>query len=364
MKDLFNTSVIDKIFVVIVAIALLIPVSHINHDEKSITENRMLAVRPELITHEHKINNKFGIEYDKWFSDRFFGRDTLIKLYGAQSGSAGGLKVLVEDDNWLFYTDENSLRNFANMDRLSTEQLQQAAAYISNFDDWCKQHNKQFILVIAPDKNKIYGEYITKVEKVYPDTQSRANQLVDYLHANTQVNVLYLYDTLMTHKQDGLLYLKNDTHWNDYGAYIGYKTIMNALNIKPIQFTTTTTQTNPRGDLTKMATNIPADNETSYMSPDITNTAKCTKVSSLVDITTCTNKHYTTKKSVLTLRDSFSTALERYYTNTFKSVKLLWRYDINEKDLEYIIKNNVDIVILEIIERNIPLLSFQEFPKD
>lgn len=363
MKNIFNTSVIDKIFIAIVAIALLIPVSHINHDEKSITENRMLAVRPELITHEHKINNKFGIEYDKWFSDRFFGRDILIKLYSAQGGSAGGLKVLVENDNWLFYTDENSLRNFANMDRLSTEQLQQATAYISNFDDWCKQHNKQFILVIAPDKNKIYGEYITKVVKVYPDTQSRANQLVDYLHANTQVNVLYLYDTLMTHKQDGLLYLKNDTHWNDYGAYIGYKAIMNALNIKPIQFTTTTNQTNPRGDLTKMATNIPADNDTMYISPNITDTAKCTKDFPSVDIATCTNKHYTTKKSVLTLRDSFSTALERYYTNTFKSVKLLWRYDINEKDLEYI-KNNVDIVILEIVERNIPLLSSQEFPKD
>ena len=363
MKDIFKTSVIDKIFVVIVAIALLIPASRINHDEKSITENRMLAVRPELITSEHKINNKFGIEYDKWFSDRFRGRDTLIKLYGAQSSSAGGLKVLVENDNWLFYTDENSLRNFANMDRLSTEQLQQAAAYISNFDNWCKQHNKQFILVIAPDKNKIYGEYITKVVKVYPDTQSRANQLVDYLHANTQANVLYLYDTLMTHKQDGLLYLKNDTHWNDYGAYIGYKAIMNALNIKPIQFTTTTTQTNPRGDLTKMAPNIPADNDTMYISPNITDTAKCTKDFPSVDIATCTNKNYKTKKSMMTLHDSFSIALRQYYSNTFKTSMYKIAHAITHDDLEYI-KNNVDVVILEIVERNVSLLSFQEFPKD
>ena len=354
---------IDKLFLIILAIFLVIPLSHINHDEKSITENRMLAAYPALVTKDNAINTKYGIEYDKWFSDRFFGRDILIKLYGLKSGCEDGLKVLVEKDNWLFYKDENSLRNFANLDILSPEQLQQTAKYLQDINDWCKKHNKKFLFVIAPDKNKIYGEHITKVMKVHPDSESRAVRLVEYLRNNTDVNVLYPYEQLVANKPRGFLYMKNDTHWNDFGAYIGYTEIMKALKLKPITYKTATQKTNPRGDLTGMAPNIPLDNETIYISPDIRNTATCDNEFPSTNDITCTNPNYKINKTMLTFRDSFAIALGRYYANTFKTIKYRNGNTVTKDDLKYI-KDNVDIVISEIVERNVASLSSQQFPKD
>lgn len=363
MKNVFHPYVADKIFIIVLAILLLLPSLRINHDKKSITENRILAPYPSFITKGNKINDKFGIEYDKWFSDRFFGRNELIKLYGLQKNDIkGNLKVLSEKDNWLFYKGENSLRNFANLDTLNDNQLQRAASYISDIDNWCKKHKKQFILVIAPDKNKIYGEHIEQIIKVVPDSESRAMKLVKYLKKNTDAKVLYLYDTLIANKSNGLLYFKNDTHWNNYGAYIGYVAIMKTLNIKPITYKSTSTKTNPHGDLTNMATNIPEDNETVYIFPNINKTYTCNSLETTKGII-CTNKHYTTNKSLFTLHDSFSEALIQYYANTFKTVDTRWRYNIQKNDLQYI-KKNADIVILEIVERDISVLSAQHFPKD
>ena len=256
----------------------------------------MLSQYPKLIADNNKLNNKFGIEYDKWFSDRFFGRNELIKLYGLQKHDIKeNLKVLSEEDNWLFFKGDNSLRTFANLDILNDEQLQQVAFYISDIDNWCKKYKKQFILVIAPDKNKIYGEHIKQITKAFPDSKSRAVRLVEYLKNNTNANVLYLYDDLIAHKSNELLYFKNDTHWNSYGAYIGYVAIMKALHIKPITYKNTFTKTNPHGDLTNMATNIPEDNETLYKFPDIQNTYTCDILNETKD-TICKNKNYKINK--------------------------------------------------------------------
>ena len=344
------------------AIFLLLPVMHINHNEKSDTENRALATRPNIIING-KINNKYGTEYDNWFSDRFFGRDILIKLYGTKSGNKDSAKVLVEKDNWLFYKSENSLRNFANMDTLSNEQLQNTATYLSQIKNWCEKHNKKFLVVIAPDKNKIYGEHITKIIKKNPDSQSRAIQLTNYLKSNTDVNVIYLYDQMIANKKNGLLYMKNDTHWNDFGAYIGYTEIMKALKLEPIKYKTETLKTNPHGDLTNMAPGVPLDNETIYKFPDFPDNAVCNHDFSSTEDIICTNKKYTISKRMFTLRDSFSVALGRYYANTFQKIHYRSGYGLSSKDLDYI-KNDFDIVILEIVERNIHSLSHHKFPKD
>lgn len=353
-----KTNLIDKIFIVVLGVALLIPMSHINTDEKSATENRMLAARPKLFIPE--LNNKFGIEYDAWFSDRFFGRNQLIKLYSRQAGATGNVQVLVENDNWLFYKLGDSMRNFANIDKFTDEQLYQIQNYLTDINNWCKKHNKKFVFFIAPDKNKIYGEYITKVAKKYPDTESRSQQLVNWLRKNSDVPVVYPYDELHANKNIGLLYFKNDTHWNKLGAYIGYKTIMRALNITPIAYKNLVETKYPNGDLTNMNTALPPDNATIYNVPDIVETCPF----ATRDDTHCENKHPAINASVFTYRDSFSIALGPYYTNTFKSVDSRWRADVRLVDLEYIKNNNIDIVIFEIVERNLSGLPYQKFPKD
>ncbi|MFQ6759866.1 MAG: DHHW family protein [Alphaproteobacteria bacterium] len=353
---------IDKIFIAILGIALLIPASHINRADVSEHENRTLAAAPKLLQDNHKLNNKFGVEYDKWFSDRFFGRGALIKIYNKQSGVTGSLQVLSEKDNWLFYKLGDSLRNFANMDRFTDTELESIKNYLTDINNWCKKHNKKFVFFIAPDKNKIYGEHITKVAKKHPDTASRSRQLIDYLHKNSDVVAIYPYDALHADKDIGLLYYKNDTHWNTLGAYTGYKLIMRALNITPIKYNKLNETKHPTGDLTNMHTGLMPDNTTVYLLPDI-NMFDGVCAFGVRDDTHCENTHPVVRASVFTYRDSFSIALGPWYLNTFQSVDFRWRTDVRVADLEYI-KQNADIVILEMVERNLTGLPYQKFPRD
>ncbi len=360
----------DAIFVLLFGILICIPMLHISNAEKSEQENRMLAKSPDLFV-DDDINNKYGIQFNDWFNDRFFGRKHFIRLYShiKKSMSVDNDKVLQGKDDWLFYKGDKSLENFQNKNLFSDEQLKHFAEYLSDINNWAIKNGKSFYYVIAPDKNKIYGENITVLKKFRPDTDSRTNQLVKYLHTNTNVTVIYLYDVIMQNKDNGLLYYKNDTHWNDFGAYIGYQEIINQIKKKhkqiiPVVYTETDKNSHEYGDLTKMLGNSGKKDLTEYIHPIIKDNAKCkykTDDKNQRNGFICYNKNK--KLNVFILRDSFFEAPVRYFNNTFNTVKYEWRYDITKDDLQYI-KNNSDIIILEQVERFIPKLYNKSFPKE
>lgn len=197
--------------------------------------------------------------------------------------------------------------------------------------------------------NNVYGEYMSKFIKIRDDSESRANQLVRYLKNHTDVDVLYLYDVLNVNKNNGfLLYYKDDLHWTDYGAYIGYAEIINNISkkcasIKPIGCVIST-----------------GDNDYS-----IVNGEKCIHIVSEVflrkynffeKVEECFHENPNKTLNSTIFRDSFTCALMQYFNNTFHYVKYYWRYDITEDDLIEMSKNNTDVIILEILETFLPAL--------
>ena len=58
---------------------LVLPVTKINQAEKSEVENRTLASWPE-ISRENLFQGQLAPELEKYFEDRFFGRDILLKI--------------------------------------------------------------------------------------------------------------------------------------------------------------------------------------------------------------------------------------------------------------------------------------------
>ena len=73
-------SIVNAVFLLLFFTALFIPMSAINDAEFSTIENRVLAKLPPLFKN-NSLNNTFGVEFDKWFSDRFRFRDELITGY-------------------------------------------------------------------------------------------------------------------------------------------------------------------------------------------------------------------------------------------------------------------------------------------
>ena len=359
---------IDIVFLSLFFICLFLPMTNISQETQSNEENRVLAKLPSLKAIYDKEQN-FGQQFEKWFNDRFAGRSKFIQIYDylqRRLTNKGNDKVLIGDDGWLFFTLENSLENYKNTLLFTDEELQSIAQYLSDINQWAKANGKEFYYIICPDKNKIYGEYIKGIKKVHPDSQSRANQLINYLREHTDVTVIYPYEALHQAKSQGLLYWKNDTHWNKLGGYIGYNELIKAINhnrrypFPVVRYTSVTTEKSPRGDLTKLFTALEDDNITDYPLPQITNTATCNHDAKVKLDSRCTNPRRQGKVTVF--RDSFTTNMSPYLNNTFGDITYIWRYNIENSDIDDLKQS--DIIILEQLERLIYHSVNLTFPKD
>ena len=365
-----SSSRIDIVFVTVFFVLLFIPMLKISGADKSEKENRMLAKYVPFIKNG-QINLKYSTNFESWYNDRFFGRDFLINIWSFLeqkiNPNRGNDKVLIGKNSWLFYKLNNSIENFQNRKWFSQAELERAARYLSAINSWAKENGKDFYYVIAPDKNKIYGEYFpAAIYKTKPDSQSRANQLVQYLHENTKVKVIYLYDVLMQNKNRGLLYFKNDTHWNKFGSYLGYIEIMKEIQqLRPevpvlsnLKWEETT---HYKGDLTNLLGSSKQDLDTRYLSPQITLVQDCKilkKQGSKMDII-CHNPNGNLR--LFLKGDSFSDFLLDYLRLSFKNTQSFNSYDFSEKDLQNI-KENSDVIILETVERYIPKSLAFTFP--
>lgn len=369
-KLLKHNSRIDIVFISLFFLFLFIPMSDISKAETSANENRVLRKFPTFLA-TAGVNLKFGKQFESWFNDRFFGRRFMMsaeeKLKGLIEPHRGNKKVHVGKEGWLFYKGGDSLNNFANKSRLSDNQLEQGLTYLKAIDVWAKAHNKKFYYILIPDKHRIYGEYVQYIQKIRPDSESIDNQWINHIKKHSDVNAVYLYDTLMQNKGKELLYWKEDTHWNYYGAYIGYKEIIKTLakdyDIKPYEVDAWQNEINPSIDLSRIYPYGYKDRETKYKEPKPQNKHyTCTEAEEDgAGVVLCKNPHK--KLKVFILRDSFSGGLTPYFAETFGTVKLVWRYDITSDNLAEIAAD-YDIVILENVARAIPKILDKTFPKD
>lgn len=355
---------IDIVLLSVFFVLLWLPMLHISNAETSMQENRTLAKKPVLFLQE-EINTNFGEQFNQWFSDRFWGRKKFLAFYDkikfVLEPHNGNNRVLIGKDNWFFYKGDNSLRNFANSVTLEEEDLQKGLSYLKALDDWCKENGKEFYYIIAPDKNKIYGEYYRLVKKEKTDDYGIGNQFVNYIKENSDIKVLYLYDVLINNKDKGLLYFKHDTHWSDLGAYYGYKELMKLMNRPANSYNFE--ERERVGDLDRMITGRKND-EATYKFLKTKGPSVC-KVTDKEDNSTvkCHNPQKT--ENLFMLRDSFASSLLKYLSNHFGNIQTYHhkKHPLTEEDLKFI-KNNVDVVILENVERYTPSVLRCKFPED
>lgn len=349
------------VFVIITLCLLFVPLLHIENNDKSDVENRMLAARPRLFNDE-SFNQRFGENFNDWLADRFFARRYLLDMYFKIYPAKENDLALEGKNGWLFYKQDNSIRNYQNLDLFNQKQLNKIIGNLVGINDWCKKNGLEFSYFIAPDKNKIYGENFRKYPKINNDEYSRARQLVKAA-GKRGINVLYAYDELMAQKSRGLLYYKNDTHWNMLGAWYGYLEIMGMLGdnlgIVPVKVQKWEETTNQAGDLTRMLPGVGSDAVTRYLTPVFSGEDyKCDSCPEEISGRCCKNIHG--KGRAVIFHDSFTTALMPYFNRTFESVTYIKRSTILPTELEYI-RKNCDIVILEQVERYLPTLAKYSF---
>lgn len=352
-KTIESKSRIEIIFLTLFFVILFLPMVWIDSSEISQKENRMLAKWKPLLNEDFRVNYNFGRDVDNFFQDRFFLRDDLIKFYYNQfiiNKNLRTKKVIKGKDNWLFHGVPSAISMYKRENLFSKENLEYVAKVLSDYDDYCKKNGKKFYFYIAPSKSMVYDEFYSELIKPNKqNTLSLANQLTDYLKENTNVKVIYPQEELKQNKDKGLLYWKTDTHWNEYGAYLGYQILMREINkdlkLNELKISDFEEVIEKTGDLNKnLPKGLRVKKFEKYKKPIVADDKYyCQKTQDITDIQNC--KGYLNNKSLLMFRDSFTINLIPYLASTFKKSKFIW-----QPSVDFNLMQEADIVVLEIVE--------------
>ncbi len=358
----------------------LFPIYQIDTLTQDDVEKRALAKKSALFMND-TINLNFGRDTEDWLQDHFYQRATIVHLYNTintwleykVSGKITNNKAFVGKDDWIFYKAEGSIANFQNAKLFSQDELIATEHAIKKRKEWLEQHGIAYYVFIPPDKNRVYPEY-------YPDgifkvnDKGRAEQLHDFLKEKGDVKILYPYQELLAHKNEGLLYWKTDTHWNNYGGFIGYTALMNVITqdfptITPLTQDDFILKQEPHvgGDLLSML----------YPTQDATVKERYSKVlyptlyskreydfkyldtNDISRVRTLSPRKY----KVIVFRDSFTDGFLPYLSQVFGDVEYIASHNMNAYE-DYIIERKPDIVIFEMLERFIGTLEKNILPKE
>ena len=193
-------------------------------------ENRPLAPFPRLDA-TWASWRAFPGAFTRYFEDNFAFRPTLVRLQALARlralDVAPSRSVIKGQDGWWFYADDGAMEDYASAGPFTPSELEAWRQTLQDTHDWLRARGIAYLFVLAPDKHQIYPEHMP--ETIRRAEHSRITQLVAYLARHSTVPVLDLRPALRRAKSSARIYHRTDTHWNDAGAYVAYRQIVESL---------------------------------------------------------------------------------------------------------------------------------------
>lgn len=209
-------------------------------------ENRMLRELPSLSETGYEA---YSDELEAYYNDHLPFRNQFISLRNRLAyylfDTSVGEQVLVGKDGWLYLQDKNqgnTLRDYTGESELSQEELEAIADNLNNINEYFKNRNIEFVIMIAPNKIRIYDEFVPSALGEASEMYA-SSQIEKYLKENTDIRIVYANDEVLAAKEEildkkidnqteeGIIYHKADSHWNNVGAYAGTAALVKKLGI-------------------------------------------------------------------------------------------------------------------------------------
>ncbi|MBO4449223.1 MAG: hypothetical protein J5777_01420 [Clostridiales bacterium] len=304
-----------------------------------------------------RINKNYLRQLGEYFEGRCALRQEMVtgysKITAKVFGTSSSKSVICGKDGWLFYTD--TLGDYTGSEVMSERELHDCVRTLKLIDRYCKEHGTEFVLVIAANKNSLYGDYMPYYYKK-TDKPGNRELLVQRLKEEG-IKYIDLYDTF---KAEGkVLYHKTDSHWNNEGAALAARAIHEAVNTEyygklfdRYNKAPYTIRKDFRGDLASMMypSAIPLEEEIYYNDGPVFEYVGKTKDN-------FDNKIRTTgcfAKNLLMYRDSFGSSLLPFMAEPYTNALFSRSLTIHERDFDSI---EPDVFIIEKAERFLPQLA-------
>lgn len=319
------------------------------HMDTTENENRVAQEKPVFRWSEY---DTYADAYEGYYSDALPFRSQLITCnsqidYFIFRESPSGSSVIVGKDDWLFYSspqDGDSIGCYKGYYLLDEARLQKVAYNMQQTDAYFKAHGIEFVLFIAPNKERMYPEMLPDYYGEPADTYLTL-QIVQYLRENTDIRVVYAYDALMEAKNDNPqidLYYKGDTHWNAAGGYVGGRALLDELGINLPELGDTDVCSVPDSEHCDLAKMISMHTYFKNIGMDYT-VGGYTRQGQEKD-----------PRKLFVSRDSFGGAIQEVLDSQFAESYMVYRQDYTPEMIE---EQKPDIFVFELVERYVPILE-------
>ncbi|HWB00853.1 MAG TPA: hypothetical protein VG713_20315, partial [Pirellulales bacterium] len=137
-------------------------------------------------------------------------------------------EVVLGRSGRLFLCCRRTLDDFRRVKTLDDRMLDAWQAMLENRAKWLARRDIQYVVLACPNGQTIYPEHMPRSIKQL-DRPSTFDQLIARLRAGGIVTVVDPRDELRAAKANREVYYRTDSHWNDYGAYLGYRLLMQQI---------------------------------------------------------------------------------------------------------------------------------------
>jgi hypothetical protein len=340
------------VFISVVLAALLVPSALMFCGFKNANrENRVLASMPKLVT-DGGLNLEFSKKFDKYVEDRFALREYLVTAFNmtdiALLKDYNGTTAVIGREGHIFFGE--TVDDYLGINQLTDEQIGAIVRYLSDLKAELNSRGIEFAFMIAPNKAAIYPECMPGYLK--PTDNARNIDLLADALTKAGVDYIDAKSLLLAAKESREVYYKHDSHWNNYGAMLVYNETAERFGLEKHDPEVYETVTDRTGDLHNFVYPSSDYLEERIVYPDFGGFRSKRPVNfdrdKIVETTSDANA-----LSMVFYHDSFGRSLQPILS---QGVGSLFMTSYFPYDTKYVDENEPDIVLIELVERNLDLL--------
>lgn len=332
------------------------------------SENRKLAEKPEF---DSSTIISYSDDYESYYNDNLPFRGIIRNLWTKFNfyilNESTTTQVLVgknegsKESTWLFYQenhDGNPIKEVQGVYDFTAEEVFQIEDAIDKNMEELAKRNIEVYYTFIPNKATLYKEKLPDNITIF-DQDTRVDRLIKYLEDKNTKNIINLKNYLLEAKKNGQVYHKQDTHWNEFGAFVGYKAISQTI-AKDSEINYNFEVQFPEEklsdlDLIQMSgiKDILKDVEPKVIyQEDVEFTGMVLQTENEIAITECETAPV--DKTIMIVGDSFRKAMIPYFAKNFKKVIFLHRCDYGPYMLDAYAP---DIIVCQFLERYVNTLA-------
>lgn len=339
MKKVLQVSFIALVLVM----GLILSLGVVIYGPSKAGANEKLSAAPAIHDKNGNWNDSFLKDTATWFSDHFFLRQELISLNNRVSAvlfqTSGEDSVILGKDGWLYF--DSTLDDYTGQNGMTDKELSAAAHNLELMAQYCREQGKDFVFIIAPNKNSLYPEFMPDYGVV--SAEHDAQKLLSRLENTPVIDLFTAYGN-----QKEILYFKTDSHWNSKGAALAADLINQCFGKGSDYFNASYSYTDDyTGDLYTMIYPAFAGHELQPHYDGKLNFRFAGKATQPDSITLLTESDKS--GSLLVYRDSFGNLLYPFLADSYGNVRF-------SRSTSYDLTLEADHIVVELVERNLDYL--------